>query len=71
MYKNLAAMFVAACCTLPAFSTFSQTRTPATPLPTLGFVPEAPRFDAGRTLSDGLVLALNILAQGVQGKLDR
>ena len=68
MYKNLAAMLVAACCVLPAFS---QTQTPATVRLEIGFLCVVPVLDAGRALSDGPILALNFLAQGVSEKLGR
>ena len=71
MYKNLAAMFVAACCVLPAFPAFSQAQAPATMPLKIGFVCVAPVLDAGRALSDEPVLAMNFLGQGVPGKLDR
>ena len=62
MYKNLAAMLLAACCVLPAFfvsPAFSQTQAPATAPLEIGFVCVVP------------VLALNFLAQGVSEKLGR
>jgi len=71
MYKNLAAMLVAACCVLTAFPAFSQTQAPATMPLKIGFVCVTPVLDTGRALSDEPVLAMNFLGQGVPGKLDR
>jgi len=71
MYKNLAAMLVAACCVLPAFPALSQTQAPATMPLKIGFVCVAPVLDTGSAPSDGPVLAMNFLVQCVPEKLGR
>ena len=69
MYKNLAAMLVAACFIFPAF--------PQSPPLKIGFVYVAPLTEAGhevlaagKTLSDEQILGMNFLVQGVQGTLN-